>query len=81
MSHLRGSKIFILEKKIDVKKKNKKSIILLLLIMRMMMISKLTPAPFTQAQLEPFIGLSMLVTCTKPWFCAHGFVRLFSMEY
>ena len=50
MSHLRGSKIFILEKKIDVKKKNKKSIILLLLMMMMMMmISKLTP--LTQALL------------------------------
>ena len=48
MSDLRRSKIFILEKKIDVKKKNKKSIILLLLMM--MIISKLSP--LTQAQLE-----------------------------
>ena len=37
-----------------------------------MVISHIEPL-FTQARLEAFIGLSMLVTCTKPWFYAHGF--------
>ena len=64
--------------------------------MILIMISHLDP-PLTQAQLEAFICLYMLVACTnhgfvhmglhaqnhrlKPWFCAHGFIHLFPMEY
>ena len=45
----------------------------------MMMISHLDP-PLTQAQLEAFICLYMLVACTnyglKPWVCMHKTIGL-----
>ena len=76
------SKIVILEK---INKKIKKKSILMIVVM---VISYIEPL-LTQAQLEAFIGLSMLVACTnhgfvhmgldvqnhrlKPWFCEYGF--------
>ena len=62
---LRRSEILTLEMKINKINNNKKNLIILMVIV-MIMISHLEP-PLTQAQLEAFIGLSMLVTCTIPW--------------
>mgnify|MGYP006889211740 CR=1 FL=1 len=59
MLHLRILEFSTLEKKIN---KNNKNIILMV----MMMISHIESS-LRQARLEAFIGLTMLVTYTKPW--------------